>query len=512
MLSDSNIKSEKYDTVVIGSGIAGLYAALHIDDKSRVAVVTKAKIDESNSWLAQGGIAAVMTKEDNSRMHIEDTLKAGAGLCDQRAVEVLVEEGPENIRELISMNVPFDVDSEGELQITREGGHRLRRIVHCGGDATGRETTKRLSEIVMERSNIDVMFDTFLVDVLTDEKGVVGCILYDGETGKYRVCETYNLIIAAGGIGQLYSYTSNPVGAVGDGIACAARAGARCINMEMVQFHPTMLITGEESDRLFLISEAVRGEGAILRNKNGEAFMQGKHEMADLAPRDIVTRFILKELEKTGDEHAFLDCSSMTEEFFSKRFPTIYGECKKHGINLTKDMIPVHPAQHYFMGGVEADLNGETNVPGLYVCGESACTGIHGANRLASNSVLECLVFGRRAARHINQTSRRHGTFDAVSFFGAIPVTLADFTVTDEEAAKDKKLLRKTLTEHFGAVRNAEGMNKALEILKALYNKYDHVTLSTPFQMEVCNMTETALMIARGAVNRKESVGAHYLV
>jgi len=501
------LSAEKYDAVIIGSGIAGLYTALHLDDKSRVAVITKVTIDGSNSWLAQGGIAAVLTKEDNLRLHVEDTLKAGAGLCRQEAVEILVKEGPENIGELKSMNVPFDVDSEGELQITREGGHRLRRIVHCGGDATGRETTKRLCEIVMERPNIKVFFHTFLVDVLTDEKGVTGVMLIDGTSGKLFALSAPNVVIATGGIGQLYEYTSNPEGAVGDGIASGARPRAVCTNMEMVQFHPTMLMTGDNAGkRLFLISEAVRGEGAILKNSRGEAFMQGKHEMADLAPRDIVTREILKELDRTGDANAFLDCSSMTEEFFSRRFPTIFAECARHGIHLTKDMIPVHPAQHYFMGGVQADLNSMTNIPGLYACGEASCTGIHGANRLASNSILECLVFGRRAARHINAVPRTAGK----TLFrpdGRKP----GYTVPENETAADRETLRKTMTEFFGAVRTVSGMAHGLDILRRLFEKYDGASMSGIAEMELCNMTETAEMTAAGAVARKTSVGAHYV-
>ena len=391
----------KFDYIIVGSGLAGLYAAYKASMKGSVAVITKSFLRESNSFNAQGGIAAVIAKDDNFESHIADTLEAGAGLCDEEAVRVLVQEGPENIRELVELDIPFDTNPEGELQITREGGHSCRRIVHCGGDATGRETTKRLGELISARDNVKIAFRTHLVDLLTEDGQVRGAIIFDG---KLKLVRCSAVVLATGGIGHVYRYTTNPRGAMGDGIAAARRAGAELALMEMVQFHPTTLISKKDSSRLFLISEAVRGEGGILKNSKGEPFMQGKHRRADLAPRDIVTREILKELKQSGEHHVFLDVSSMTREFFSQRFPTIFGRCEEEGVHLTDMQIPVRPAQHYFMGGIKTDLNGMTNIKGLYSCGESACTGIHGANRLASNSMLECLVFGRRAARHINES------------------------------------------------------------------------------------------------------------
>ena len=394
--------SNEFDVVIIGCGIAGIYSALHIDPRKKIAIINKGEIKSGSSYYAQGGIAAVMSKDDSYNLHVEDTLVAGAGLCDAEAVKVLVEEGPENIRELVNLNVPFDVNSEGELQITREGGHRERRIVHCGGDATGRETTIQLYHIACEKENIKFFFNTSFTDIVVDDGTgeAAGVILQIGM--KTFIFETRNIILATGGIGQIYTYTTNPIGAVGGGICAAHRAGAIIESMEMVQFHPTTLIPRYETDRLFLISEAVRGEGGILRNRMGEAFMQGVHPMADLAPRDIVTRAIYRELLKSGDKWVFIDAGNMTKEFFAERFPTIYGECVKFNIDIPTDFIPVRPAQHYHMGGIKTDLDGKTNIPGLYACGETASTGIHGANRLASNSVLECLVFGRRCALHIN--------------------------------------------------------------------------------------------------------------
>ncbi len=506
----SRLPVDNYDVVVIGTGIAGLYTALHLSAEKKVALLTKVNIEDCNSWLAQGGIAAVLTKEDKLEFHVEDTLKAGAGLCKLEAVEVLVREGPENIHELIDMNVPFDVNGEGALQITREGGHQLRRIVHCGGDATGRETTRRLIEIVRSRKNLDVLFHTFLVDLLTDEHGAAGLICYNGDQKEYRAIASRRIVVATGGAGQLFRYTTNPLGAVGDGISCAMRVGASVSNMEMLQFHPTTLVPyGGENQRMFLISEAVRGEGGILRNSRGEAFMQGKHPMADLAPRDIVTREILKELKRTGDTFAQLDVSSMTKEFFHQRFPTISAECERHGISLTEDYIPVRPAQHYLMGGIDTDLDGQTNIHGLFACGECACTGIHGANRLASNSVLECLVFGRRCARKINAMDAG-APIDMPAILKTLEST-ANITLSDQAVARRKNLLKDTMTAYLGAVRTRRGMDVARNQIDALYNEVKFMRCDNVSAMELFNMAQLAKKVIKDALARKESVGAHYI-
>lgn len=499
----SLLPQKDYDVVIIGSGIAGIYAALHIDPSLKVALVTKVDLTAGSSYYAQGGIAAVISPTDNFDSHIEDTLTAGAGLCDEDAVRVLVEEGPENIGELCMLNVPFDTNPEGELQITREGGHSCRRIVHCGGDATGRETTKRLGQIAMTKENIDIFFNTYLVDVLTNDDKVCGAIIR-GE--KMEVLHSPSIILATGGIGYLYKYTTNPNGAVGDGLACAVRAGAKAENMEMVQFHPTTLYAPTSSDRLFLISEAVRGEGGILRNADGEAFMADKHKLKDLAPRDIVTRHILNEITRRNETNAFLDVSSMSEEFFSKRFPTIFEECRKAGINVPEECIPVRPAQHYMMGGIKTDLDGMTNIEGLYSCGEAACTGIHGANRLASNSVLECLVFGRRAARHINAAKRTQIELPVIEHKDYHSIS------TTAEIGLDCNTIRKTMTDYANAVRRPSGLQKGLDIIRILKAKYDDIELNCKEAYEVCNMTVTAELVFEAAIARKESIGAHYIV
>ncbi len=502
--SFSALPSHNYDVVIIGSGIAGLYAALHIDASLRVALVTKENLKKSNSYYAQGGIAAVLSPTDNFESHIEDTLIAGAGLCNEEAVRVLVEEGPENIQELIDLNVPFDTNPEGELQITREGGHSCRRIVHCGGDATGRETTKRLGHIAQERENITLFYNTYLIDLLTVSGNAAGCIVAGADEAPF-ILHAPNVILATGGVGYLYQYTTNPRGAVGDGMACASRAGVICENMEMIQFHPTTLISPKHSDRLFLISEAVRGEGGILRNHQGEAFMHDMHKLRDLAPRDIVTRCILAELDRTGEKNVFLDVSSMTDEFFSARFPTIYEECHKFGIMVPADQIPVRPAQHYIMGGIKTNLDAMTNIDGLYACGEVASTGIHGANRLASNSVLECLVFARRAARHINKLGRQMRSIP-------LPNTAScSKTATIEEIVHDREIIRQTLTKYAGAVRFSKDLEAGRKIAGNIFDRYQSLCLDRKEAYEICNMAQTAKMIFDAACTRKESIGAHYI-
>lgn len=495
----------KTDVLIVGSGIAGLYAALNLDTSMKVTVITKASIEKSNSWLAQGGIASVIAPDDIYASHIEDTLKAGAGLCDEEAVKLLVEEGPKDIRSLCELSVPFDQNEDGELLITREGGHSRRRIVHCGGDATGRETTRRLGEIALARKNTECLFGTYLVDILTDEDGVCGAIISNGQP-KLMICS--NIIIATGGAGYLYTTTTNPDGAVGDGIAAACRAGAEIFGMELVQFHPTTLATDDwVSKRAFLISEAVRGEGGILRNSKGEAFMQGKHPLADLAPRDIVTREIIKEMNRTGEDKMFLDVSSMSPEFFENRFPTIFNECQKRGVDVPNDWIPIRPSQHYLMGGIKTDLHAQTNVKGLYACGECSSTGVHGANRLASNSMLECLVFGRRAAENIKENFRP----------AKQDISVCDNTdasvVADEGNINEKiEFVRCTVTKYAGPVRTPKGMAEGKRIIDELFEKEQHVKLTRETDFYYYNMLSCAKMILDGAIARKESIGAHYIV
>jgi L-aspartate oxidase len=509
-LTDFSLKNMQVtdsDVLIVGSGIAGLYASLNIAPDKKSTLITKVDIQNSNSWLAQGGIAAVISPTDNIESHIEDTLYAGAGLCDPEAVRVLVTEGPENIRALIDLNVPFDTNPEGELEITREGGHSCRRIVHCGGDATGRETTKRLGQIVMSRPNITPMFRTYLIDLITTDGKISGALVM--QDGVISVIRCPSVIIATGGVGYIYKYSTNPRGASGDGIAAAVRAGAKTKLMEMIQFHPTTLISQEHSDRLFLISEAVRGEGGILRNSRGIRFMESYHPMKDLAPRDVVTRGILQDLQRSGEKNVFLDVSALNEDFFRHRFPTIYSKCHEYNIDVPRQSIPVRPGQHYTMGGIDTDVWGQTCIPGLYACGEAACTGIHGANRLASNSMLECLVFGRRAARHINEANReKESSLDKLEISSSAKSDC--FSNLDVNALKDE--LRCTMSKYVGAIRTPNGLEKAKQIIGGIFSKIENSRIYNTDEYELYNMCQVALDVISSAIDRKESVGAHYIV
>lgn len=504
---DGSVKISKtlsYDVVVIGSGLAGLYTSLNIDSSRSCCILAKESIEISNSWLAQGGIAAAIARNDEPELHLEDTLTAGAGRCDRKAVEVLVDEGPSDIRNLVALNVPFDLNASGELDLTREGGHHMNRIVHAGGDATGREAVKVLAYLVAKRSNVTIYDNSILVDVITDENGVCGALVKT-HTGDYVLISTHNVVIATGGIGQVYKVSTNPSVATGDGLAVASRAGAVLQNMEYIQFHPTGLWSPEKENRAFLISESVRGEGGLLKNSKGERFMLGAHELNELAPRDIVARAIVAELKKTGEDHAYIDITSESEEMLSRRFPTIYNECLKRGINISKDWIPVCPVQHYLIGGIKTDLWGRTNVRGLFAVGEAAYTGVHGANRLASNSMLECLVFGRRAAQRINDDLFRN-TYTNDIKLPELPVRPTDYL----DYAGMRESLQQTMNDKCYVIRSEKDMLSALD-------EVDHMLdlLNASFEdkreyYEMLNLCITARAILKAALSNKESVGAHY--
>ncbi len=495
----------EFDVVIIGSGLAGLYTSLNIDSKHSCCIMTKEGLDISNSWLAQGGIAAAIALDDTPFFHLEDTLIAGAGLCDKEAVEVLVDEGPTDIRTLVSMNVPFDLNADGDLQITREGGHRRNRIVHAGGDATGRETVKALAELVYPLSNIKFMDHTFFVDILTDKDGAVSGMIYADKEDNLGIISTKNIVIATGGIGQVYLSSTNPSVATGDGIAAAVRAGAKLKNMEFIQFHPTGLYSKNAEDRAFLISEAVRGEGGLLKNSGGVRFMEGTHELNELAPRDIVARGIVRELKNSGEDHVFVDITEKGEDFLKNRFPTIYNECLSRGINIATDWIPVCPVQHYLIGGVEVDLNSETCVKGLYICGEAACTGVHGANRLASNSMLECLVFGRRAAAGINAALAENKALLQPEFEKNFvrPEADLDFTAIRNE-------IRHLMHDNCYVIRNEAGLKKTYSRISEILSALEASHSGCKAYIETLNIASIAKAILTAALDRKESVGAHY--
>ncbi|MGK5630686.1 L-aspartate oxidase, partial [Streptomyces sp. URMC 123] len=415
------------EVVVVGSGVAGLTAALRCAAAGlRTVVVTKARLDDGSTRWAQGGIAAALGEGDTPEQHLEDTLVAGAGLCDARAVRTLVTEGPAAVRRLIDTGARFDTSAEtGEIELTREGGHHRRRIAHAGGDATGAEISRALVEAVRD-AGIETVENALVLDLLTDGDGrAAGVSLHvmgEGRRDGVGAVRARAVVLATGGMGQVFSATTNPAVSTGDGVALALRAGAEVSDLEFVQFHPTVLWLGPEAEgQQPLVSEAVRGEGAYLVDADGVRFMVGQHELAELAPRDIVAKGIMRRMRERGADHMFLDARHFGAEMWENRFPTILAACRAHGIDPVTEPIPVAPAAHYASGGVRADLWGRTTVPGLYACGEVACTGVHGANRLASNSLLEGLVFAERIAESI--TAAMAGP-DAVP--GAAPGAVSD--------------------------------------------------------------------------------------
>lgn len=494
-----------FDVVIIGAGLAGLYTALNINEKYSCCVLAKETIEISNSYLAQGGIAAAISTDDNPDLHFEDTIIAGAGLCDEAAVHVLVDEGPKDVRKLVSMHVPFDLTRSGDLEITREGGHRKNRIVHAGGDATGREAVKTLAFIASGRPNITFHDNTLFTDITTGDDGSVTGVIVRHEDGTHELISTSKVVIATGGIGEVYKCSTNPDVATGDGIAAAVRAGAKLKNIEFVQFHPTGLWSAEPEARAFLISEAVRGEGGLLKNKDGVRFMFGTHELNELAPRDIVARAIVKEMNRTGDDHVFVDITAKSEEFLVHRFPTIFHECLDRGMNISRDWIPVCPVQHYFVGGIETDLHARTSVSGLYACGEAAHTGVHGANRLASNSMLECLVFGRRAAEDIN-ASLESSSSSAAAEIPAVEKRRS----CDKDLAQTRRYIQQLMNDHGYVVRNEKGLVYAISEISSILEALESSFEDTKAYFETLNIATIALAILNAALSRKESIGAHY--
>jgi len=498
-------KTFEYDVVIVGAGLAGLYAALNIDERLSCLILAKENMDCSSSWLAQGGIAAAIDRDDTPELHLKDTIVAGAGECNMDAVSILVNEGPSDIETLVKLNVPFDVDEFGEFHFTREGGHNKRRVVHAGGDATGRETIRSLAFIVSERKNITFGGHTCLFDVISDENGVSGAVVRYNDN-EFHFIKTNIVIIATGGIGQLYTSSTNPPVATGDGIAAAIRAGAVISNIEFVQFHPTGLWDPASDGSEFLISEAVRGEGGLLINTEGKRFMVGVHELAELAPRDIVARGIVRELKRSGEPFAYIDITSKSEGFLKKRFPTIYNECLNHGINIASDRIPVNPVQHYLMGGIETDEDACTGIKGLYACGEAANTGVHGANRLASNSMLECLVFGRRAAQHINHHhgGQKVNTTFRIEDLPARPHEQLNFGLL-------RKTIQQLMSEHCHVIRNMEGLRTALKQISEIHALLEAIYDDSSEYIETLNIATVAKTIVEAALRRPESIGSHFM-
>ena len=490
------------DVVVVGSGIAGLTAALRLRGRvAKVLVVTKDVPAAGSTQWAQGGIAAALGPGDTPEQHEADTLVAGAGACDREAVRVLVTEGPEAVRELIGLGTNFDHDPDGELSLTREGGHHRDRIAHAGGDATGAEIQRALIAAVERAPEIEVVQHALAVDLLlATDGGAAGLTLHvmgEGQRDGVGAVHCRAVVLASGGLGQVFSQTTNPPVATGDGMAVALRAGAVLRDLEFVQFHPTVMYLGPDSTgQQPLISEAVRGEGAFLVDFEGDRFMRGVHDLADLAPRDVVAKAITRRMHETGRPHMWLDARHLGEAFWERRFPTILATCRAHGVDPVTELVPVAPACHYASGGVRTDLWGRTSVSGLYATGEVACSGVHGANRLASNSLLEGLVFSRRIAEVLPDELRPQ----------APPVT--DPRTAGLVPGGVRRELQEVMTSRVGVLRGAGGLADAAATLDKLAGAPAEVVDQQAW--ETTNLLTIGLALADAAALREETRGSHW--
>ncbi|MFE9304494.1 L-aspartate oxidase [Streptomyces sp. NPDC006856] len=503
------------DVVVVGSGVAGLTAALRCAAAGLdTVVVTKARLDDGSTRWAQGGIAAALGEGDTPEQHLDDTLVAGAGLCDEEAVRTLVTEGPDAVRRLITTGAHFDTTDSGDIALTREGGHHRRRIAHAGGDATGAEISRALVEAVREAA-LHTIENALVLDLLTDAEGrTAGVSLHvmgEGQHDGVGAVRAPSVVLATGGMGQVFSATTNPSVSTGDGVALALRAGAEVSDLEFVQFHPTVLFLGADSEgQQPLVSEAVRGEGAHLVDADGVRFMLGQHELAELAPRDIVAKGITRRMHEKGVEHMYLDARHFGAAMWEQRFPTILAACRVHGIDPVTEPIPVAPAAHYASGGVRTDLRGRTTVPGLYACGEVACTGVHGANRLASNSLLEGLVFAERIAADIAEV-RPPRTPPAEASRDADDLTPL-------LAPEARTAIQRTMTRGAGVLRSAGSLATAAGELGALHREAaadaeaDGAKAVVPGvdAWEATNLLLVSRVLVAAAREREETRGCHW--
>jgi len=509
-----------FDVLVVGSGIAGLSFALKVAQQGRsVAILTKKTRAESNTNYAQGGIAVVTSKTDDFASHVKDTLIAGDGLCDEKVVREIVRDGPACVKELIDIGLTFSRKESGAYDLGREGGHSKRRILHVK-DMTGKAIEDALLRAIAQEPRIALFEHFFAIDVVTTDRlakrkkatagnRVVGLYALDVRDSRVETFHAPVVMLGTGGAGQVYHYTTNPDIATGDGIAIAYRAGVEIRNMEFIQFHPTALysLTGER----FLISEAVRGEGAILRNAAGEAFMRGYHDLADLAPRDIVARAIDTEMKKSGAPHVWLDITHRNKAFLRERFPQIFESCRKLGIDISKDMIPVVPAAHYTCGGVATNLSAETSLAGLYACGEVACTGLHGANRLASNSLLEAVVMAQRGAKSVGAYLSRKSVVAEIRIPHWVDLGGGDI---DERVvvAHNWDELRRTMWDYVSIMRTTKRLERArtriANLAKEIHDYYWNFSVD-PRLLELRNLIQIAELVVVCALQRKESRGLH---
>ncbi|MDP4013646.1 MAG: L-aspartate oxidase [Candidatus Nanopelagicales bacterium] len=495
--------TEEADVVVIGSGIAGLSVALRAQALGRrVLLITKASVEHGSTAWAQGGIAAAMSEDDSPEDHLVDTLNAGAGLCDEEAVRVLVTQGPGAVRRLVELGTRFDLTAAGDLALTREGGHLRDRIAHAGGDATGAEIVRALVSAVRENPGITVYERALALDLLTDSQGSVqGVTLHvmgQGQRDGVGAAIAPAVVIATGGIGQVFQSTTNPEVATGDGVAMAIRAGAAVADLEFVQFHPTVLWMGARSSwgQQPLVSEAVRGEGAVLLDVEGRRFMAAEHPMADLAPRDIVAKAVVRRMIATGADHVWLDGRALGEEVWSKRFPTILARCRELGVDPVSDRIPVAPAQHYASGGIRTDLDGRSSIPGLFACGEAACTGVHGANRLASNSLLEGLVFAERitSCLELGGLPRRDPCWPS----GPVHVV----------SAEERPRIQQAMSHGVGLLRSAKSLQEVTGTLRDVAAEDCGEPCTAAW--ETSNILTVASVLTLCASQRTETRGSHW--
>ncbi len=492
----------QYDYIVVGSGIGGLYTALLAKEQGSVLVVTKGSIDDCNTKYAQGGIAAAISKDDSPELHSEDTVNAGGGLSDEETVRILVNEAPARIADLVDYRVPFDT-LDGEIALTMEAAHSVPRVLHAGGDATGEYIEVTLSQQVRS-SRIRVLEDFLATEILVERGRVTGIRALDCRTGSIEEFACRFLVLATGGAGQLFKYNTNSDVATGDGIALAFNAGAEIVDMEFFQFHPTALrVPGVLP---FLISEAVRGEGGVLRNVEGHRFMSDYNSRGDLAARDIVARSILYEMEKTRVDRVYLDITHLPPHTITTRFPHIYRFCLDHGLDITRDRVPVAPAAHYMIGGIRTNSWGETNIVGLFAAGEAACTGVHGANRLASNSLLEAIVFSRRIVERTRGKARAKASTGGRE--KEIYSSLSQRPVPRALPAPSLTVLQQLHWDKVGIIREQEGLNQAAGILAAWQHSLPQPTDQPSY--ELSNLILTGRLLTEAAFIREESRGTHF--